>query len=268
MSTAAVNNGLWIPDGAIKADERDSSDQLKIAIVGPQKGGKSRLAATAFRKPIYFWDFDGRLISVSGMEGVYGKSYLETTNLKDATAWAQVMQDMNMFEYQKQKGQPIPATMVFDSMTFMMERAMRHVLTFNPEGARKVFLNKKEGLFILAPQHDGYIGEESSVRNMINRAEELGCDIIACFHERAEEAPDSTEKDPKYTGKYSTHPPRAAKFLPLFNELWRVRPNDQGVYKVQTKPNYEFGGATCLNISDEEVPDITKMIEKHKTKGK
>ena len=85
---------LWIPDGAIKSEERDPSDSNKIAIVGPQKGGKSRLAATANRKPIYFWDFDDRLISVAGMPGVFGKTYKETTSMTQSTAWPAVMQDM------------------------------------------------------------------------------------------------------------------------------------------------------------------------------
>ena len=258
---------LWIPDGAIKAEERDSSDTMKIAIVGPQKGGKSRLAATAYRKPVYFWDFDDRLISVSGIPDVFGKTYRETTTLTNSTAWPSVIQDMGMFEYQKSKGAKIPGTMVFDSMTYMLERAMQYVIVNNSDMRREVVMNKSTGLKSFVPKnYDAYKAEMGQVMNILNRSLELGCDLICCFHERAEEAPDSTEKDPKYTGKISTHPPRAAILLPFFNELWRVRPNDQGVYKVQTKPNYEFVGATCLNLDENEDPDITKMISKHKSK--
>lgn len=266
--TAAQNNNseLWLPDGAIKAEERDSSDQLKIAIVGPQKGGKSRLAATSLRKPIYFWDYDCRLISVSGMEGVYGKSYPESTNMIESTAWPAVMQDMNMFEYQKAKGSPMPGTMVHDSIMNMFARAMQWILVNNPDMRREIIMNKATNTKSYVPyKYDPYKAEFDQVCNILNRTLELGCDLVCCFHERAEEAPNSTDANPIYTGKFSVHPPRAAGLLPSFNELWRMRPNDQGVYKVQTKPNYEFVGATCLNINEEEEPNITQMIQKHKS---
>lgn len=258
---------LWIPDGAIKAEERDSSDRLKIAIVGPQKGGKSRLAATAPRKPIYFWDFDDRLISVSGFPGVYGKTYKDAPSSTQSTAWNDVLIDMGMFQYNKAKGIPIPQTMVFDSMTYMMDRAMRWAIVNNNDMRRTLKVGPTTTY--IAGGYDAYKVEMDQVCFVLNSALELGVDLICCFHERAEEAPDSTEKNPKYTGKITTHPPRAAVLLPTFNELWRVRPNDQGVYKVQLKPNYEFVGATCFKLGDEEEPDITKMVEKHKqNKGK
>ena len=267
MTTAADDklNESWYPEGAMKAEERDSSDQLRIAIIGPMKGGKSRLAATSLRKPVYFWDYDCRFISVSGMPEVYGKSYPETTNLTDSTAWGNIMQDMNMFEYQKVKGTLMPGTMVHDSITNMCERAMRFVLVNNPSLRREVIINKSSGIKSYIPNNwDAYKAEMSQVMNMLNRTLELGCDLICCFHERAEEAPGSTIDSPKYTGKLSVHPPRATELLPGFNEFWRMRPNDQGVYKVQTKPNYEFVGATCLNVDSEEEPNIEKMIQKHK----
>jgi AAA domain len=262
---------LWIPEGSLNMSQRDSTDQLKIAIVGPQKGGKSRLAATAPRKPIYVWDFDDRIISVAGMPGVMGKTYRETSNLLATTAWPEVMQDMNMFEYHKAKGDMVPATMVFDSMTYMMEAAMRYLLVSNSDMRREIVLNKQQGIKTYVPyKYDPYKAEFDQVSSMLTRALELGCDLICCFHERPEEAPDSTQENPKYTGKLSTHPPRAAMYLPKFNELWRISPDSQAQYKVQVKPDYQFVAASAMKgLVEQEVPDISKLVEKHlQNKGK
>src|SRR6267154_6750327 len=48
--------------------------KVKLAIVGREKNGKSRLAATG-RKPILFHDFDERAESLQGMDGVFVISY-------------------------------------------------------------------------------------------------------------------------------------------------------------------------------------------------
>lgn len=268
MTTTESKYDIWFPDNTVVMSNRGADEQLKIAILGPQKGGKSRLAATAPKKPIYFYDFDGRLASLSGMEGVFGISYLDTTNMKDSTAWSKVEQDMGMFEYQKSSGKPLPGTLVFDSMTYMLERAMRYVLVNNSSMRREVKITPSTSMYV-PHKYDPYKAEIGLVSNVLARAVELGTDVIAVFHERAEEAPDSTQEAPKFTGKFSTHPPRAAELLPLFDELWRVKPNDSGTYTVYTSPTYEFTGASCLEIDTEETPDITAMIQKHKErKGK
>jgi hypothetical protein len=263
MTTTESKYDIWFPDNTVVMANRGADEQLKIAILGPQKGGKSRLAATAPKQPVYIWDFDGRLASLSGIEGVVGYTYSDTTNIKNSTAWSKIEQDMNMFEYQKSSGKGLPGTMVFDSMTYFLERAMRYVLVNNSSMRRVVKITSSEELYI-PKDWDAYKAEMGLVSNMLARAVELGCDVIAVFHERAEEAPDSTKENPKYTGKFSTHPPRAAEILPLFDELWRIKPNDSGTYTVYTSPTYEFTGASCLEIDAEETPDITAMIQKHK----
>ena len=112
-----------------------------------------------------------------------------------------------------------------------------------------------------------YREETNLIGNFIHRGMELGCDVITIFHERAEEAPDSTVEKPKFTGKISVTPPRMSALLILFNELWRVTPEGYGnQYKVYTKAGDKFIGATCLNIDGVEEPDINKMIAKHKSK--
>ena len=258
---------VWMPDGTISAYERTATEQLKIAIIGPPKGGKSRLASTAPKKPIYHFNFDGRLAAISGIAGNFGKEYMDTTDPNKTTAWAAVETDMGMFEYQKVKGAPIPGTFVFDPIDYMSERAMRKVCVDNSSNTkytRKITVGNKT--FNIPGGWDAYSAEVSLVGNMIARGIELGSDIIVIFHERAEEAPDSTVDKKKFTGKVSVEPPRAQNYLPLFNEYWRVLPAYDGKsYKVYTRPNTDFLGATCLKIDGEEPANITTMLEKHKT---
>jgi hypothetical protein len=62
------------------------------------------------------------------------------------------------------------------------------------------------------------------ISNCLVRLFQLGS-VIAVFHERPEEAPESTQENPKYTGKLLVEPPRYKNYLPLFNEQWRMKAN-------------------------------------------
>src|SRR5713101_1087880 len=55
--------------GLVMSEEPPVS-KLKLLIVGHEKNGKSRLAATG-RKPILFHDFDDRAEALNGIPGVY-----------------------------------------------------------------------------------------------------------------------------------------------------------------------------------------------------
>lgn len=272
MTETQVETPLTVemPDGSIEVYYRAITGQIKIAIIGPPHGGKSRLAATAPKKPIYFWDFDDKLANVAGIKDVFGKTYKDTTNPIQSTAWAEIEKDMNHFEYQKGIGKSIPGTMVFDSITYMSDRVLRKVLTENKNNSKVTTITKVAGKEYLSPNGwDGYKQELNMMGNMIARGVELGCDIIACFHERPEEAEDSTPEKKKFTGKVGVHPPRAVVLLPLFNEYWRILPNYAGTYEVTVKATSDFGGGTCLNIGENggtEPPDISKMFEKHNKK--
>ena len=261
---------MWMPDGTIETYYRTATEQLKIAIIGPPKGGKSRLAATAPKKPIFFFDFDGRLASVSGIAGVFGKTYLDDTNPSKSAAWQMLEQDMGQFEYHKIKKEPVPGTFVFDSITYLCDRAMRRYVTDNASNSKEVkSVTVANRTYYTPKSYAAYTAEMNMIGNMIARGVELGSDVIAIFHERPEEAPESTSEEKKFTGKVSVHPPRAEMLLPLFNEFWRVKPTYDGKeYQVYTKPSIDFIGATCLNIDSLETADITKMLEKHKLNTK
>src|SRR5882724_2331823 len=51
--------------------------KLKLALVGKEKNGKSRLAATS-RKPVLVHDFDARAEALQGIPGVYVISYVDS----------------------------------------------------------------------------------------------------------------------------------------------------------------------------------------------
>lgn len=264
---------VWMPDGAVETYYRTATEQLKIAIIGPPKSGKSWLAATAPKKPIYHFNCDGRLASISGKPKNFGKEYLDTTIPSQSTAWADIERDMGMFEYEKLSKRSIPGTFVFDPIDALLERAHRKYLVDNQNNTkdvRKMEINKR--IFLFSNSWAAPTNDINMVGNLIARGMELGADVIAVFHERAEEAPDSgigKDKEKKFTGKVSVHPPRAEHLIPLFNEYWRILPTGKETYTVYTKPEFEapgmdFIGATCLNIDAHEKPDITQMIEKHK----
>jgi len=259
METVETKLKVFMPDGSIETYRRSIHGPRKIAIQGPPKSGKSHLAATAPRGPKFFYDPAGRLDSLEGMPDVFGKTYYDSVNPSKSTAWDMIEQDTNMFEYHHAKGDPIPGTFIYDDIDILMDRAMRKCLV---DGLTQVKKLKAGSNIYLAPANWYPKAELDMVGNLIARGIEMGSDVIAIFHERDEETADSTSEDKKFTGKKSVHPPRAAVFLPLFNEYWRCVPTGDGKYVVHTKSSYIFDGATCLDVEETEEADITKMVNK------
>ena len=248
--------------------------QLKSAIVGAPKTGKSRLAATAPQERyddagvllpqyqgVFVADFDGRLASLAGIPGVTGKTYVDV-NPMAPTAASRVSTDIGMLEYAKSQGKVIPATFVFDSITYMSEAALRQVMSQSSTGTKLIDIGGYK--FRIARGYEPYDAEVSFISNCFQRVIEMGCHLIACFHERPEEAADSTQENPKFTGRITVHPPRAKKYLALFNELYRVQFDQYaGGYRVQCKPNGEFTAGTTLQLDEFETPNIQELIRKH-----
>ncbi len=254
---------IWLPEATQNLENVNADDQLKIALVGPSKGGKSWVAATAPKKPIFFIDWAGRLASVAGKPGVLGKTYSEHESLTQHKAWQSMITDFQMFEYNKLQKKGIPGTLVFDDMDFMLNAADRFVMVNNPSEKMRRVVKIDQTKSVYVPVFDTYKAEMSLVSNILARAVELGVDVIAIFHERAEEAPDSTLENPKFTGKFTVHPPRCKELLPIFNDVWRIKPQDNGKYTVYTSPNYEFLGCKTIEVDSEEIPNIEEMIKKH-----
>lgn len=261
-----MNETLEQMGGFQPAVEATPLDQLKLAITGLPKGGKSRLASTC-RKPALMYDWDGRAASVAGVEGLYVKT-LQDVNPMVPKAFSTFTADIGQLEYVKSQKKELPCkTIILDSMKYMSQAAMYQSMS-STKGASIITVGGAK--FPIPRGYDNYEGEYNLVVNSLLRLFYLGCDVIAVFHERPEEAKDSTQDNPKFTGNLSVDPPRLAKYLPLFNEQWRVSPNNS-TYEVRTKPGYagvyNFLGATCLNLDEIEKPNIEAMITKHLSKG-
>ncbi len=71
---------------ATSLEERKPFDRLLAAIVGVEKSGKSRLAATA-EKPVLIHDFDGRADALAGVPGVYALTYRDVGGYAQPSAF-------------------------------------------------------------------------------------------------------------------------------------------------------------------------------------
>jgi hypothetical protein len=249
-------------DGTVEATTFTSTDRLKLAIIGAPKAGKSRLAVTC-EKPALLWDFDDRSESVAGTAGLFIKKSVDTTPT-NPTAVSTLIADIGKLEYDKKQGKLEYKTFILDSMTYLAKAAVNYSMKENVAGRKELLLGGN--MFFIARGYEPYAGEDQIISNCLVRLFQLGS-VIAVFHERPEEAPESTQENPKYTGKLLVEPPRYKNYLPLFNEQWRMKALANGTYQVQTKPDGQFTAATCMTIDATEKPDILEMIKKHKSKG-
>lgn len=249
-------------EGAQDAATMTAVDQQKIAIVGPPKGGKSKLAVTC-RKEAFMAEFDGRKASVAGTPGLIIKEYIDVDPINPFGV-SNLMVDIGKFEYSKSQNKlsELPKTIIIDSMTYFAKAAMNFTMSNSQAGVTTMILGGKK--IRLARGYDPYEGEMGIMLGILSRCFALGVDVICCFHETDEEAADSTNEKPRYTGKKTVHPPRLSKLLPLFNDVWRVTPDSTGKYEVQVKPDYTFLGGTVMSgLLGKEEPNIENMIKKH-----
>lgn len=268
-----------MPSQVIDLSEATPFDQLLIALVGKEKSGKSRLAATA-RKPVLFFDFDGRAASVAGSKGVYAISYHDTVGYKQPDVFAdfiskltqleQCKGDLSQLGFSCEPGTVFAKTIVLDSVARMAKSAMRYILANGSKGITRTL--GISGMNINFPGgFDAWNAEMSAIEDCLLRVFALQTDVIAIFHEEAEESLDSTPEHTVLTGKVGIFPARYKRLLGYFNEVWRVeRAAAQGVSAqsapptVRTAPDYTFAfGTSCLNIDASETPSIEAMIAKH-----
>jgi hypothetical protein len=244
-------------------------DRLILAEVGPEKAGKSRLAATG-RKPVLFFDYDRRKQSVAGVAGVYAVTITDPPeDYKQPTAFSEGLDVIAKLEKPEGTLADIdpafpkirPKTVVIDSMQTLGLAAMRFTLFSTPELRREINIGGKM-MVMLSKGWDGWTAETSAVGNFFLRL--LGIkdlDVICVFHEVAEEAPNSTDENVVLTGKIAVFPKRYRVFIKWFNELWRITREAQ-IPQIQVVANYQFPAATNLNIVSVDKPDISYLIEK------
>lgn len=239
----------------IQASEVTQVDRIHLVSLGEPGSGKSWLTTTA-RKPIFIFDNDDRRESIAGKPGVFIKT-THDRDLLNPTAWATMEQDTGSFEYAKQKGELKIKTIVGDSMTFMLKHAHNQLMRDNAHLCRKIKVNGKE--YPIPQGWDSVNVAQRMLEGLINRWFELGIDVIITAHIRRQKASDSTEDNPKYTGKWTIEPQNLQMLLPKFNERWFMLDD----FKVQTKPNYQYDAVTALNIGSEESANIEEILAKH-----
>lgn len=267
--------------------------KLKLAIVGHEKNGKSRLAATG-RPYVLVHDFDNRAEALQGRPGVVVLSYVEPQWPKYPEA-AQLFLDIlsqlessldlhDLIPLLKQRfpGGKYPEvpkgtlvrTNVVDSVQTMGKAFMNYALAGQKDIRRSV---KFAGYEVYLPGGwDAWNAEMAPVESSILRLLALPTDTTVVLHETSEETADSTSEKPRFTGRIGVFPVRYQRLIKYFNEVWRVKltqvagKDNKMVYlpRVYPQPNYEFDCATALQLDAVEEPDIRAMIAKHELRSK
>jgi AAA domain len=247
--------------GIRPATEIQADSRLKIAIVGKTKTGKSWMAATA-PTPVLVYDFDGRSESLQGKEGVMIKTLIDIDSNKPR-AIAEVEADLSTLKWAKQQGNAVPATYVFDSITYMKKYMEYELIKQEASFGRKIktSINKS---FNVAQGWDVINGVRAYLEYVLNEFSQLG-NVIFVFHQRDEKDRDkSTKTETAYTGRQTVDPQYLETVLALFNEVYYIEVDWSGNYSVQCRPNGEFGASTTLMIDEREAPSIAKILAKHR----
>jgi AAA domain len=272
-------------------ETESSTGRLRVAIIGPEKNGKSCLAATSPGIKL-FLDFDQRAEAVAGKKGVYAITFKDPGGIKMPEAAEEVLDVMtgletslDLSQLKTKKGQKIFPDLqtstkidglIFDSMSSFAKMMMDYETYNNSDLCRKIKIGP--GLEVrVAKNYDAWNAEMQGVSSAVMRAFALPVNVFCVFHEIAEEALDSTDEKPKYTGKVSIYPVRYKSLLKYFNEVWRVRltpiPSTDGksgqryLPRVYPLPDYTMDAATTMLLDSIEEPNIEAMIQKHNSRN-
>lgn len=236
-------------------EELRATGRLKIAILGKPKAGKSTFAATA-RKPIRYYDFDDRPEALEGKEGLF---VLSRPSMLD------VETDLSIMKANKVKGVSLPATVVFDSVTYM-NRAMEEEIFRQDSSLYRTIKVGNSTSMKIRNSWDVINGIQRYVEYLVSEFSPL-CDVIFVFHEKPEkDYAESTPKETAYTDYVTTDPQYLSKSLSLFNEVYRITVDGNKKYEVVCRPNWDVNASTSMLLDATEKPDILAMISKHEAK--
>jgi hypothetical protein len=273
--------GMMI-ESKIVAEEPPVS-KLKLMIVGHEKNGKTRLAATG-RKPVLIHDHDNRSEALNGIPGVYVLSYVDPQAPKLPEASQDQLDILDQLEadldisHLVMKGKrlfpnvpegTILRTNVLDSIATLGRNFQNYAMYHNPGIRRDISFGKTK--VSLPGGWDAWNAETKSVEPLIQRFLALPADTTVIMHESLEETPDSTPENKRLTGRVEIYPNRYQLLLKYFNEVWRVKLtqiNGRYVPRVYPLPTYEFDCATALLLDPQEEPNIEAMISKHEARLK
>jgi hypothetical protein len=264
-----------MPIEAASMEQATAVDRIHMALVGPGKSGKSRLAATA-REPVLFIDADNRRESLAGIKGVYALTIMDSLESgRQPTAYNDMLTLATHIEQGKTlktigeiygaQGWPDvrPRTLVDDSLFSIARCASNYILYTNKDIRREMVV--VGGKLQIRGSRDFWNFEIPAVENLIFRQLAIkDLDLIVIYHEQPEEAPNSTEDRKILTGRIDVYPGRYRNLLLNFNEVWRIT-REKIVPTVQVLPDQRFSASTTLDFSkvtpDKFVPNIKRMIE-------
>jgi hypothetical protein len=256
-------------------EEHQEVGKLKLALIGYEQNGKSRLAATA-RKPVLVHDFDNKRESLRGLPGVFVITYIDPQWPQQPTAAQDFLTNIGRLEqsldladlgFKVPKG-TIVKTNVVDSMQTLGSCSQRYAMHNSKDLRREITFG---GHTVFIPKGwDAVNAEMKEIENFVLRLMALPTDTIIIMHETSEEADGSTPEKKIYTGRADVYPPRYRMLLKYFPEIWRVKLTQvvegNKVYfapRVYPLPNNEFDSGTTMMLDAVEEPNITKMLEKH-----
>ena len=250
--------------GTTRANELKAT-RMKIAIVGEAKVGKDWFACTA-PGHVYVFDFDDRkdsLIIHPNSANIEPKTYHDVNPMKPL-AWKEFESDVAEFQEMAARGEKVPDWFDLSSMQYMSEACMNFVLCENK--AMRKEIKSGDRVTYIPFGWDPYTLVANLIRDNIAALHTIA-NVICVFHETYEkDKVASTKEQTKYTGKVDVFPVNLKKLLPLFNDQWRLV-TFNGTRKVITDiSDSEFNGATTLLLDSEEEPNITKMLEKHRSR--
>jgi len=257
MSSLAQGNCFAGMTG-VESETLSPTGRLKIAIVGKPKSGKSTLCTTA-RTPILYYDFDDRPESLAGKKGLFVKTKPEMT---------EVERDLSIMKANKIKNLPLPATVCFDTVTFMQRAMEDEIFRQCKDLYREIKVGNSTSMKV-RKGWDVINGIQRYVGYLISEFSTLGVDIIFAFHEKNEkDYAESTKEEAAYTGQLTTDPQYLSSCLSLFNEVYHIKVSPTGKYECECRPNILGNWNTTLLLDPIEPPNILNMIAKHEEKRK
>jgi hypothetical protein len=191
------------------------------AIYGPSGAGKTTLAAT-FPKPIFFFDFDGKLgtIPKEKREGIFSSNY----SMKSPTHGAEIFEEfVRDWKKIKQAGFTLPggdkpATIVLDSVTLM---DIMCLLFYIKEDGKDPETTKAT-LPVYGNQANFYNSFFAGINS-------FPCNLVCIFHESFRHDPDGQVDgiQPLITGKGMLN-----KIPAIFQETWYMTSDQKGEGKT------------------------------------
>jgi AAA domain-containing protein len=245
-----------------RSEDLTATDRLKIAIMGKPKSGKSWFAATA-PTPIRYYDFDDRKESLEGKPGLF---VLSKPTMLEVETDLSIMKAAVAKAKQQGIKALLPATVVFDSVTYMNRAMEEEIFRQDPKLARSIRVGNSTSVKI-RNSWDVINGIQRYIEYLIAEFSGLGVNLIFVFHEKDErDKAESTPNETKYTGLITVDPQYLQNSLSLFNEVYRITVNGAKKYTVTCRPNYDVLASTTMMLDAEEPPNIMDMIAKHKAK--